>query len=278
MNYRKIALAAAVLASLAALATPVMAAPGDPANPGPTASPVVASPSPSPIPVTGTPVLVAVAHPDDETLALAVPLAEHSGQNVTVLILTSGGASGAIDIVNHDLANENTAPLTVEEFMAAREAEAVAAVAVLNPTAQVRFAHLADGALTTASAKAAILAQADTLSLGAVRLKGHTYISAVEPHADHRAVGNAILELGNQFPTRFGDRRYYILPHSWGYTGTLPGKGWDYPANADVTARVHAASEVYGTWNPPYSYAIGHLSVPGLFATLDASPKSLVHQ
>jgi LmbE family N-acetylglucosaminyl deacetylase len=209
---------------------------------------------------------------------MSVPIAEHRAQNTHVLILTSGGASAAIGLVNDELAPG--APLTGEEFMAAREAEAERAVKALTCPydVKVHFAHLADGQVTTEDAKAAILALADQLSTGPVRLKGHSYLAAVEPHADHRAIGQAIVALGAEQPARFGDRRFYVLPHSWGYTGTLPGKAWDYPADADTATRVHLAADAYCLWAPPVSYSIGCLSVPGLFATLDATPKALVHQ
>lgn len=261
--------------AMLAMGTTGQAAP--PEGPQPTPSPV--APCGSPAPVTpASPVIFVAAHPDDETLAMSVPIAEHAGQDVHVLILTSGGASNAINLVNDELAPQ--APLTTEQFMAAREAEAERAVNALGCPylVKVHFAHLEDGQVTVASAKQAILALADQLSTGPVRLKGHSYISAVEPHADHRAVGNAILELGTEQPARFGDRRYYVLPHSWGYTGTLPGKAWDYPANADITTKVHLAADAYCLWSPPYSYSIGCLSVPGLFATLEATPKALLHQ
>ena len=280
MNKFKMALVAAVSTFTLgmALITPGQAAPPDGAGPQPTPTPVPACASAPPV-AQGTPVIFVAAHPDDETLAMAVPLAEHAGQDVHVLILTSGGASAALGVVNDELP-ASYAPLTQAAFMAARENEAERAVAKLGCGYQTRlhFAHLEDGQVTTAKAKAEILALADELTTGPVRLKGHSYISAVEPHADHRAVGNAIVELGTEQPARFADRRFYVLPHAWGYTGALPGKAWDTPANADVTTRVHLAAGAYCLWAPPVSYSIGCLSVPGMFATLNATPKALVHQ
>lgn len=227
-----------------------------------------------------SPVLVVVAHPDDDTLATGVTLAKHAGQNVTVLILTSGEASHALDTVNTRLVSEQSplAPLTQAQFAQAREDEATRAIAELDPTAQVHFARLPDGQLTTATAKQAIATMADQITFGPVRLKGHSYLSAVEPHPDHRAIGQAIQALGADNPYRFADRRHYVLPHSWGYTGTLPAKAWEYPNNPAMTAQVLAACAVYADWNPPASYAIGAQSTPGYFATLTATPKALVHQ
>jgi LmbE family N-acetylglucosaminyl deacetylase len=223
--------------------------------------------SPTPIPTaSGTPVLFVAAHP------------EHSGQNVHVLILTYGEASGAIHGLNNTLASQGYPTLSQAEFADARQVEGIRAVAALTaPNAQLHWAGLPDGGVTTASAKAAILAVANQLG-SVVRIKGHTYISAVEPHADHRAVGNAIVALATEQPARFSDRRFYVLPHSWGYTGSLPGKMIDYPNDAVITQRVLDAAAVYADWNPPASYGIGMLSTPSYFNALTADPKSVVHK
>lgn len=259
---------AAFIAALAAI-TPVQAAPPDGQPP--------ASPTPIPTP-SGTPVLFVAAHPDDETLAMGTSIAEHSGQNVHVLILTYGEASSAHNGLNAILAGQGWPTLTQSEFAMARQTEAIRAVAALTtPNAQLHFAELPDGGLTTASAKAAILSVANSLG-SVVRIKGHTYNSAVEPHPDHRAVGNAIVALAAEQPARFSDRRFYVLPHSWGYTGTLPGKIVDYPNDAVIRARVLDAASVYADWNPPNSYGIGMISTPDYFNALVADPKSVIHK
>jgi len=260
--------AAALIAALATLA-PAQASPPDGQPPA----------SPTPIPTaSGTPVLFVAAHPDDETLAMGVSIAEHSGQNVHVLILTYGEASNVLGGLNNTLAAQGYPTLTRNDFAMARQTEAIRAVAALTaPNAALHFAELPDGGVTTASAKAAILAVANQLG-SVVRIKGHTYISAVEPHPDHRAVGNAIAALAAEQPARFSDRRFYVLPHSWGYTGTLPGKMIDYPNDTTITDRVKDAASVYADWNPPGSYGIGYLSTPSYFNTLTADPKSVVHK
>lgn len=274
----RLTLAAIFIAAGLGLANITAGQAAPPEGPQPTPSPVAACAGTTQAP-TGSPVIFVVAHPDDETLAMSVPLAEHAGQDVHVLVLTSGGASAARDLVNNQL-DAGFTPLSQADFMAARQAEATKAVWALTcpNTAKIHFAHLEDGQVTVADAKAAILALADQLTTGPVRLKGHSYISAVEPHADHRAIGQAVQALGTEQPARFADRRFYVLPHSWDYTGSLPGKAWDLPASAAITDRVHAATQAYCTWAPPDWYSIGCISVPGLFSTLNATPKSLVHQ
>lgn len=241
-------------------------------------------------PGTLPPVLFVAAHPDDETLAMSVAIAEHAGQNVHVLILTAGTASGAIDAINgltvsswwgslHNPAAEGYTPLTVAEFGQARQVEATNAVAALtsNAPATLHLGNLTDGQVTITSARNAILAVANSITSGPIRIKGHTHLTSVEKHPDHLAVGNAIALLAGQYPTRFGNRRYYILPAYWNNVPAITGKFWDYPDNAYVWNRAQDAISAYATWNPPNSYAIGAHSVPDMFNTLGLSPKSLVH-
>lgn len=262
---------AAFVAALASIA-PVQAAPSDGQEPG-----------------TLPPILFVAAHPDDETLAMGVAIAESTSQNVHVLILTAGTASGALDMINgvtvstwwgslHHPASEGYSPLTVAEFGQARQAEATNAVAALNPSATLHLGNLTDGQVTITSARNAILAVANSITSGPVRLKGHTYLTSVENHPDHLAVGNAIALMAAQSPTRFGNRRFYILPAYWNNVPAIAGKAWDYPDNAYVWNRAEDAISAYAYWNPPNSYAIGAHSVPAMFNTLALSPKSLVHQ
>jgi LmbE family N-acetylglucosaminyl deacetylase len=235
-------------------------------------------------------VLFVAAHPDDETLAMSVAIAEHAGENVHVLILTAGEGSNAINMINgltvsswwgslHNPAAEGYSPLTVAQFAQARQVEATNAVAALtsNSPATLHLGNLPDGGVTITDARNAILAVANSITSGPIKIKGHTYLTSVEKHPDHLAVGNAIALIAAGNPTRFGDRRYYILPAYWDNASTVPNRFWDYPADASVWNRVENGIMAYQTWNPPNSYAIGAHSVPGMFNTLSLSPKSLVH-
>src|SRR5687767_8913584 len=98
-------------------------------------TPSHADPGPGQPPAAASPVLFVVAHPDDETLAMGVSIAEHAGENVHVLILTAGTGSSAINMINgtaysawcgctHNPATEGYSPLTVEQFGQARQTEA----------------------------------------------------------------------------------------------------------------------------------------------------------
>lgn len=235
------------------------------------------------------PALFVAAHPDDETLAMGVAIAEHvvAGQDVHVLWLTRGEASGVRDDINgadtsawwgvdHDPATEGYTALSQSQFGAARIAEAENAMSCLGGVT-IHEAGLPDGGVTQQDAEDAIVATADTIAPGdPVRLKGHSH--TVDDHSDHLAAGNAILALGDNQPTRFGDRRYYVLPYYWTDPRlSLVAESWDNPATAEVEARVVNACRAYGAWSPPHTYAIGWHSTPSLWPDLMGDPRCMQH-
>lgn len=234
------------------------------------------------------PALFIAAHPDDETLAMGVAIAEHAaaGQDVHVLWLTRGEASKARDAVNgvttsgwwgvaHDPAVEGYTPLSVAEFGAARIAEATNAIGCMG-SITVHEAGLADGAVSQADAEDATVAVADQIAPGgAVRLKTHSH--TVDDHPDHLAAGNAVLALGDTDP-RFDDRRYYVLPTYWDDPRlSQVSESWDKPGSAEIAARAVNACRAYGAWSPPHTYAVGYHSVSSLWPPLMDDPRCLVH-
>jgi LmbE family N-acetylglucosaminyl deacetylase len=245
--------------------------------------------------LTTSPALFVAAHPDDETLAMSTTTAEHvaAGQDVHVLWMTDGEATGVINPLNgtgvnswwgvqHVPAAEGYATLTAADVATARVLESTTAVrclsAGLSGSLTMHRAQLPDGGVTAASAHAAILAVCDLIAPGApVRLKGHSHI--VDNHPDHLAVGNALVSLSSSDPARFSDRRHYILPGYWSDSRlSQVAEAWDYPASADITARVRNAIRSYGAWAPSQgAYAIGYHSTAGWFDQLDNTPKSMFH-
>lgn len=167
---------------------------------------------------------------------------------------------------------------------AARVTEAQTALkclaAGLSGTLTVHRASLPDGAVTSATAQAAIVAVAVADEInpgGVVRLKGHS--PTVDNHADHIAAGQAMVALANSNPARFGDRRHYILPMYWTDSRlSLVTESWDGPTDAAIASRVRAAVRSYGAWSPSQgSYAIGYHSVATMLDQLIATPKCLQH-
>lgn len=243
------------------------------------------------------PALFAAAHPDDETF-MGVAVAEHlaAGQDVHVVLVTDGEASGVLDYLNggrlstwwqvmHVPSAECYSPLTRDELAAARVREAANALDCLASglpgTLTLHRAQLPDGLVTVDAAQAAILAVCDEIAPGGpVRIKGHTWISQLDSHPDHIAVGAALKNLSAADPVRFSDRRHYILPGYW-TDPDLPlavGRSWDNPTNADIAGRARNAARAYGAWAPDRdSYAIGMHSINAWFDTIIATPKCMVH-
>lgn len=246
-----------------------------------------------------SPALFIAAHPDDETLAMSVAIAEHvaAGQDVHVLWMTRGKASAVLSKLNaasatpnswwgvvHNPGAEGYDPLTPDEFGAVRLAEAITAVtclsAGLSGTLTTHEGGLEDGQVTMQDAKAAIEALCDLITPeGApVRLKGHTWRTQLDNHPDHVAVGMAMKQLATEDPVRYGDVRYYILPYYWHDPDlNLVGEVWDTPTNSDIAARAINACRSYGAWAPPARFAVGHHSTFGMFAQVMVGPKCLFH-
>lgn len=248
------------------------------------------------MPIQPSPAVFIAAHPDDETLAMSVAIAEHlaAGQDVHVLWLTDGTASGVRSKLNgagtatwwgvlHDPAAEGYAPLTEADLGEARVREGTNALKALatgySGTLTIHRAGLLDGSVTQAQAEAAIVALADQIAPGGpIRVKTHTWVPQLDAHPDHIAAGAAAKALAASDPTRFGDVRYYILPPYWTDPDlTLVVEAWDNPTDAGITARVRNAIKAYGAWAPPETYAVGWHSVPDMFTTLQTTPKCLFH-
>lgn len=256
-------------------------------------------------------VLFVAAHPDDETLAMGVPIAEHVAAGVhDVHVLTLNRSTGSVvrDYLNgttasswwgthilHVPADEGYAVLDEPAFGDARIGERDRAVDCLRSGLGPVTLHDAGltGGFSAAAAQAAILAVADAIApAGVVWLKGHTYLVAAAPHAvddhpEHLAAGQAIVALKAADPVRFANTRHYVMPNKWTDSAVMAfiqaqcGVGWpkwDYPSDAAIGERVVNAARAYGAWAPPASYAIGWHSVYGsMFAPLLAGPKGLFH-
>lgn len=241
------------------------------------------------------PALFICAHPDDELLAMGVAVAEHVayGRDVHVLWLTDGGTTSARHAINgtsvstwwgvpHDPDAEGYAPLTVEDVAAARIREATNSVRLLASgypgTLTLHRAQLQDGALTQLAAEVAILDVCNAIAAGSpVHLKTHTWV--VDNHPHHVTAGMAVKALAAADPSRFAGPRYYVLSQYWSDPRlTTVADTFDNPTDAGITQRVCNAALAYSAWAPQQGlFAVGHHSVSGLFNTLVAQPRCLVH-
>lgn len=242
-------------------------------------------------------ILFCAAHPDDETLGMGVAIAEHvaAGHDVNVLVMSRSVGSAVKDFLNgvstsgwwgvpHDPAAEGYTPLTSGEFGQARIDECRRALDTLATGLGTITLHESGltGGFTSTDAQNAIVAVSDVINPGGpVRLKGHTWVTQLDAHAEHIAVGSAMKALKAANPTRFGDVRYYILPQYWNDPDlNLVTESIDWPTDAGISARALNACRVYGAWAPPHSYAIGHHSVfSTMFAPLmtGSGPRCMFH-
>lgn len=242
------------------------------------------------------PALFLFAHPDDELLAASVALAEHlavPGAVVHVAWASRGTASGVVAQLNgtadapwwgyrHDPTAEGYQPLTPHTLGVARMAEAHAAMRVLSaglPGAlHLHCLDLPDGQVTPALAADALAGLVDEIApTGTIRIKTHSHI--VDDHADHRAVGAAARSLRAIDPGRIEPLRHYVLPpyRQDARLGQV-AESWDTPATPEIAARVRNAARQYACWMPEVGrIAAGYHSVAGMFDTLAAQPRSMVH-
>jgi LmbE family N-acetylglucosaminyl deacetylase len=242
-------------------------------------------------------VLFVFAHPDDETLAACVALAEHAaaGHDVRVLTMTRGTASGVRDDlagttvghwwgVAHNPALEGYAAPTVDEFGQLRIDETRRALDVLASGLGAPIAlhegGLLDTQVTQADAQAQILAVCDQINPGGVVwLKGHTHL--VDDNSDHTNIGKALKALAAADPARFSNLRHYVLPRYWADPRlSQVAEQWDLPTNSVITCHAINGMRCYGAWAPPESLAIGYHSVwSDMFAPQFAgpTPKNMYH-
>jgi LmbE family N-acetylglucosaminyl deacetylase len=229
--------------------------------------------------------LFAFAHPDDETLAAGVAIAQHAaaGHEVHVLVLGRGQASNTLGYLNgeavsawwgvrHDPAAEGYAPLSAERFGRARVDECRRALDCLAGGRTPVVLHeggLPDGGYDPAAVEQNLRRVCDDIAPS--WLNGHSHL--VDDHPDHVAVGWALRRLG------VGAVRHYVLPRYWSDARLARlGRAWQWPGRSSVAARVVNACRAYGAWAPPTSYAIGHHSVyRSMFTPLMASPRSVYH-
>lgn len=249
-------------------------------------------------------VLWVAAHPDDETLGYSLEYLKHraAGLRCHVLWLTHGENTGARGIINgtgtdafwngrvHNPSAEGYAPLTKADIARARVTETETAVRALGAglPGSLTMWHanplLPDGyggtgtaptTLAVAQAQAAILAVCRSITSGPVRLKGHSWLDTAP---DHAAAGAAIRNLAAKYPTLYGDRTHFLRPQFWARPPAGAAYAWSLPTSADQVHRVRNAITAFGAWAPTLgAYGVGQISVPGDFATLEATPKSLLH-
>ena len=208
------------------------------------------------------PVIWYVPHPDDEAIFMGGSI-HSSGRRNILMLLSRGGGSGALGLVNGKLQE----PLTAEQFMRARVQEfrrAARALGVHNEDVVVN--DLRDGAITEVEVRAII----DRMHERHPRAS-HRTLSYLDPHRDHATAGRALL--GAYEDGVVSNCRFHVpVP-------LLPDDvGESVPLSEEAMAAKRAALKAYSVWRPEKGrYAIGRHSVRRLIREQSTSPMERVH-
>ncbi|MCT8137650.1 PIG-L family deacetylase [Anaerobacillus sp. CMMVII] len=210
-------------------------------------------------------------HPDDEVLTMGMAILQQmsEGHDVHIVLLTRGGASKrARREVNEKLEAEGRTPLTVEQFMDAREKEFHLALTKLNIDKEnVHVFDYPDAALQATDVKE-VMINFETKYPGAYH-HGFTYY---DPHKDHKATGEALRELkedGLVENATFFVPRYVELEHLGQLTTT----------EKELEQIVEEAFDAYAVWDPENGYyAVGRIfSVPQHFELMLTDHRNRFH-
>lgn len=201
-----------------------------------------------------------VPHPDDDTLAMGVSIANHvaAGRQVHVASISGGGGSGARNNINgngtaswwgvvHNPAQEDYAPLDLEAFKTARREELRAACGALGvPPANIHLYDLPDGSVTVAAVEAIITAD---FNWPGASFKTTSY--RWSEHPDHRNCGQALKNRRDANPAVWGDSRWYVFSRAlWPTAEPDPATGYETPSSEAVRRRVLNACRAYSGWMP----------------------------
>ena len=224
-------------------------------------------------------VIVFAPHQDDEVLSMGAFIRQSvdNGCRVHVVLCTDGSRSW----VRTELADGLTCSfhegshaysLSEEEFVSSRDDEffeSCQALGVSPLDVCIDGGRSRDGQLEVDAAKAIIskyLAQYPNAVVCTM-----SPMVGLSQHSDHRALGNAALELYRE--GSIADLRLFVEPYNVGdFQRCNPGLGLGETASSGDASALLAACDAYSMWNPPANrYAIGYHSVGGDFDAFSGS-------
>lgn len=214
-------------------------------------------------------VIVFAPHQDDEVLSMGAFIRQSvdNGCRVHVVLCTDGSRSW----VRTELADGLTCPfhvgshaysLSEEEFVSSRDDEFFESCQALGVSPLDVFidgGRSRDGQLDVDTARAIIskhLAQYPNAVVCTT-----SPVVGPSQHADHRALGNAALELYRE--GSIADLRLFVEPYNVrDFQRCNPGFGLEETTSSGDASALLAACDAYSMWNPPANrYAIGYHSV-----------------
>lgn len=224
-------------------------------------------------------VVVFAPHQDDEVLSMGafVNKAVENGCRVHVVLCTDGSRSW----VRSELANGLTCSfhegshvysLSEEAFVSARDEEFLdtcQALGVNFGDALVDEDRSNDGALSVDAAREIVVKYLGEYPDAVVCTISPTV--GLSQHSDHRALGNAALELYRE--GRIGDLRLFVEPYNLNdFLAVNPDLSLQETEVSGSALPLLAACSAYSFWNPlDGRYAIGYHSVGGDFDAISGS-------
>lgn len=224
-------------------------------------------------------VIVFAPHQDDEVLSMGAFIRQSvdNGCRVHVVLCTDGSRSW----VRTELANGLTCSfhegshvysLSEGQFVSSRDDEffeSCQALGVSPLDVLIDDGRSVDGLLDVDAAKAIIskyLAQYPNAVVCTT-----SPVVGLSQHSDHRALGNAALELYRE--GAITDLRLFVEPYNLtDFQRCNPGLGLEETASSGDASALLAACDAYSMWNPPANrYAIGYHSVGGDFDAFSGS-------
>ncbi|KKI93276.1 hypothetical protein WQ54_05450 [Bacillus sp. SA1-12] len=210
-------------------------------------------------------------HADDEVLSLGPSILHHRvrGDEIVVVLLSEGKASGAYDKVNQKLTDKGLPTISLDEFATARIKEFKKSVQALGAEDEDVYVYqLPDGDIQKDAVKE-IMEEMEERYPQAT----HHALSYTDPHHDHAASGYALKELIEEDQEISGTFYLPVQEHqNLKYEGIykVPGK-----YDEDFAESLNA----YSIWDPENGfYAIGLTSVKPYFNTAEKMKESRWHK
>ena len=220
-------------------------------------------------------------HQDDETLSMGSAIIEHVEKSDTHVILCTDGSKSIIRKVLDDggscsyhIKDVHKYSLSESEFSKDRDEEfkdSCEAMGVKESNIHIEDNRAHDGELSKEKAREIILKYLEEYP--DAKVKTVTPFKASGIHEDHRALGEAALELYKE--GKIKDLRFYVEPYDFKKVNPNVEVWKVLPSQEE---KLLSAMNAYKKWNPESGhYAIGYHSVKSHFDELAINKIQYVH-
>lgn len=223
-------------------------------------------------------------HQDDETLSMGNAIIEHVEKSDTHVILCTDGSKSIIRKVLDDggtcsyhIKDIHKYSLPEDEFSKHRDEEfkdSCKEMGVKESNIHIEENRAHDGELSKEKAKEIILKYLDEYPNA--KVKTVTPYKASGIHEDHRALGEAALELYEE--GKIKDLRFYVEPYDYNDFKKINLNVDVWKVLNSQENKLLSAMNAYKKWNPENGqYAIGYHSVKSHFDELEKNNIQYVH-